>query len=97
MVFNWSDGKNEELKKSRNISFEDIVIAIENGEVLDVLENPSPKYKNQIIIVVYLENYAYAVPAIRTDKEFFLKTIFPSRKFTEKYLTDKNIKLKNNK
>lgn len=92
MVFNWDNDKNEWLKKTRNISFEDVIIAVENGEILDVLENTSIKYKNQVVIVVNYENYAYAVPAVRTKDEFFLKTIFPSRK-----LTNKNIKGKNEK
>jgi len=89
MVFNWNDEKNEYLKSVRNISFEEIVIAIENDQVLDILENPSKKYKNQIIIVVNFENYAYAVPALETQTEYFLKTIYPSRKLTDKYLKTK--------
>ncbi|MCI0449429.1 MAG: toxin [Chlorobi bacterium] len=89
MVFNWNDEKNEFLKKTRNIGFEEIVVSIEEGGVLDVLENPSPQYRNQIIIIVNHENYAYAVPAVKTDREFFLKTIFPSRKYTNKYLKNK--------
>jgi len=86
MVFNWDNDKNEKLKKTRNISFEDMVIAIEKGDMLDILENPAKKYKNQIVIIVNFENYAYAVPAVKTEKEYFLKTIFPSRKYTHKYL-----------
>jgi len=89
MVFNWDNEKNDKLKKTRNICFEDMVIAIEKGNILDILENPSKKYKYQIIIVVNFENYAYAVPAIKTEEEYFLKTIFPSRKYTNKYLKDK--------
>ncbi len=87
MVFNWDDEKNEKLKKTRSISFEEIVIAIENGDILDILENPHPRYKDQIIIVVNHENYAYCVPAVKNGDELFLKTIFPSRKFTRKYLS----------
>ena len=87
MVFNWNDEKNEHLKKTRNISFEKIVIAIENDEILDVLENKSPQYKDQIIIVVNIEDYAYAVPTVIKENEYFLKTIFPSRKYTEIYLS----------
>jgi len=86
MVFNWSNEKNIELKKTRNISFEEIVISIENSDILDVLINSSPKYKNQIVIIVKYEDYAYVVPAIKTGDEYFLKTIFPSRKYTNKYL-----------
>jgi len=86
MVFNWDDKKNDWLKKNRNISFEQIVILIENGDILDVLVNPSKLYKGQILIIVNCNNYAYVVPAVKTEKEYFLKTIFPSRKLTMKYL-----------
>lgn len=89
MVFNWDNKKNDWLKKNRNIGFEQIVISIENGDILDVLENPSKLYKGQILIIVNYNNYAYVVPAVKTDKEYFLKTIFPSRKFTIKYLHTK--------
>jgi uncharacterized DUF497 family protein len=88
MIFDWNDEKNEFLKKTRNICFEDIVIAIENGNLLDVLDNPSVQYKNQIVLVVNFEDYAYVVPAVKTKDEYFLKTIFPSRKFTNKYLKE---------
>ena len=30
--------------------------------------------------------YAYLVPYVETDEEIFLKTVYPSRKFTEIYL-----------
>jgi uncharacterized DUF497 family protein len=86
MVFNWDDDKNEILKKTRGISFEDVIIAIENDEVLDIIENSSRKYKNQIIIIFKYQDYAYAVPAVKREHEFFLKTIFPSRKYTALYL-----------
>lgn len=89
MVFNWNDEKNSFLKKTRNISFEEIVVAIENGEILDVLENSGRDHKNQILIIVNVEDYAYVVPAVKTEKEYFLKTIFPNRKFTNKYLQNK--------
>ncbi|KXK48627.1 MAG: hypothetical protein UZ05_CHB002002027 [Chlorobi bacterium OLB5] len=86
MRFNWNNEKNEKLKKTRGISFEDIVIAAENGNILDILENKSKEYKNQVILAVKFKNYIYAVPTVITENEFFLKTIFPSRKLTAKYL-----------
>jgi uncharacterized DUF497 family protein len=86
MVFNWNEEKNNQLKRTRNISFEQAVIAIENDDILDILENPGKKYRNQIIIVIELDNYAYAVPAVKRAQEYFFKTIFPSRKLTQKYL-----------
>jgi hypothetical protein len=85
--FDWNDEKNEDLKKSRNISFEIIVIQIEMGGLLDVLEHPNrQRYKNQKIFVVEYENYAYLVPFVEEEDKIFLKTIIPSRKATKRYL-----------
>jgi hypothetical protein len=88
MIFNWDEKKNDQLKKTRNISFEQVIIEIENNEVLDVLINPRIQYKNQILIVVNHNDYVYAIPAVIGEEEVFLKTIFPSRKYTNKYIRD---------
>jgi hypothetical protein len=75
------------LKKERQISFEDVVFYIEQGFLLDVLENPNQeKYKGQKIFVVQIDDYAYLVPFIEDERVIFLKTIIPSRKATRKYL-----------
>jgi len=43
--------KNEILKDTRNISFEDVILALENGYLLDDIEHPNKeKYPNQNII-----------------------------------------------
>jgi hypothetical protein len=89
VIFNWDEKKNNQLKKTRNISFEQIIIDIENGEILDVLVNPSVQYKNQILIVVNHNDYAYVIPSVIGEEEIFLKTIFPSRKYTNKYIRDR--------
>lgn len=36
--------------------------------------------------VMAIDNYAYIVPFVDNDDEIFLKTIFPSRKYTKIYL-----------
>lgn len=85
--FSWNEEKNELLKNEREISFEDIVLFIEIGFLLDVLEHPNQgKYKGQKMFVVQIDDYVYLVPFVEDDKEIFLKTIIPSRKATKKYL-----------
>ena len=85
--FNWNYEKNEKLKETRGVSFEEAVLAIEQGDLLDVLEHPNKnKYKNQNMFVVKIYNYAWLVPFVETENEVFLKTIIPSRKATKKYL-----------
>ncbi len=82
----WDQNKNESLKNQRGISFEEIVVGIENHQVLAIIENPSRKYKNQKVYIVVLNNYIYYVPFIKSEEGIFLKSIIPSRKLTKKYL-----------
>lgn len=85
--FLWSDAKNIQLKAERNISFEEVVIHIEKGFLLDIVEHPNQeKYSGQKIFIVNINNYAYLIPFMETDQEVFLITIIPSRKATQKYL-----------
>ena len=85
--FSWNEEKNELLLAERDVSFEDIVLYIEKGFLLDVLEHPNPeKYPGQKIFVVQVEEYVYLVPFVEDEKEIFLKTIIPSRKATKRYL-----------
>jgi len=85
--FSWNEEKNELLQTQRDVSFEDIVLYIEKGFLLDVLEHPNPeKYPGQKIFVVQVEEYVYLVPFVEDEKEIFLKTIIPSRKATKRYL-----------
>ena len=80
---NWSLEKNELLKAERGISFEEIALLIESGNILGVEENPG--YPNQKIYVLEIENYAYIVPFVESENEIILKTAFPSRKYTKRY------------
>ena len=85
--FIWNSEKNEQLKKERDISFEQIVIQIEEGKLHDILEHPNQqKYKDQRIFVVELNEYIHLVPFVEDENYVFLKTIIPSRKATKKYL-----------
>lgn len=87
MAFNWNEEKNENLKKERGISFERIVVSIEEGHLIDVLEHPNTeKYKNQIVLIVEVDGYAICVPTVvEQNGDFFMKTLFPSRKYTKQY------------
>ena len=85
--FRWNHDKNEQLKTERNISFEEVVLAIEVGGLLDVLRHSNPgRYPKQRVFVVAIEQYAYLVPFVEEADYYFLKTIIPSRKATRDYL-----------
>ncbi|MCP5515468.1 MAG: DUF4258 domain-containing protein [Spirochaetales bacterium] len=85
-LFDWDENKNRELRKTRNISFEDVLFLIEKGDIMDIVENPNQeKYPRQKYFILELNNYIYYVPFAEDDEKIFLKTIIPSRKYTKKY------------
>ncbi len=90
--YEFSAEKNQKLIDERGISFEEIIAAIGDGAVLDVLPHKnSEKYPNQEVYVINMSNYVYTVPFVRKDKNtIFLKTIFPHRKLTKQYLKGGN-------
>ena len=88
--FRWSSDKNERLKAVRDISFEEIVLAIEEGGLKDLLVHPNQRrYAGQVVLVVAYRDYVYFVPSVEESTHYFLKTIIPSRKATRDYLGGK--------
>jgi uncharacterized DUF497 family protein len=85
-TYRWSEKKNEQLKQSRGISFEEVVLAFESGGLLDVLTHQdSRRYPNQKVFVVAVMEYVYLVPHVEEGDHVFLKTVIPSRKATRDY------------
>jgi uncharacterized DUF497 family protein len=81
--FRWDPEKNDALKSARGLSFESIVVAVESGGLLDIVNHPNQaKYPKQRVLVVAIDNYAYLVPFVEEDEHYFLKTVIPSRKAT---------------
>lgn len=90
-TFRWNHEKNEQLKVEREVSFEEIVLALEGDGLLDILQHANEsKYPNQCILVVELDGYIYLVPFVEEADYYFLKTIIPSRKATRDYLAGGN-------
>jgi hypothetical protein len=94
----YSEEKNQLLKVTRRLSFEEVRDAIERGKLLADISHPSRKYPHQRLYVVEINHYACAVPYVinREKKEVFLKTAYRSRVLTKYYLRggkdDKQIK-----
>ncbi|MBF8283898.1 MAG: hypothetical protein HW378_2813 [Anaerolineales bacterium] len=85
--FRWDPEKNERLKVARGISFEEIVLAVEEDGLRDVLVHPNQRrYPGQVVLVVGCREYVYLVPSVEEDTYYFLKTIIPSRKATRDYM-----------
>lgn len=92
LYFDWSEEKNQKLKEEREISFEEIVEAIEMGDLLDIVETPNQeKHRGQKMFVIKISDYVYLVPFVEDEQKVFLKTIFPSRKATKKYLKERGV------
>ncbi len=93
MTYNWSEEKNRQLRKQRLISFEEIVLCIQEGKIVTVLEHPNrEKYPNQQLYLIDYRKQIYVVPFVINKEEevIFLKTIYPSRHYTKKYLERNN-------
>lgn len=89
--YRWNKEKNERLKIERGVSFEQITMHIERGDVLDIVAHPNQeKYPNQQLLVVEINDYVYLVSFVENENGKFLKTIIPSRKATRVYLGGKN-------
>lgn len=88
--FDWNREKSILLKKKRGVSFEELVnAAIEDG-LLDIIDHPNKeKFSNQQVFVIEFDNYIYLIPFVEDEEKYFLKTLYPSRKMTKKYLTER--------
>lgn len=85
--YQWNADKSAQLKAERGISFEQVVMHVEGGDLLDVYEHPDQgRYPGQQVLVVRVGSYAYLVPFVESAEGRFLKTVIPSRKATRQYL-----------
>ena len=80
----WSAEKNEQLKLLRRVTFEELI----NSRFIGI-EDHSRKVHQKLILFEY-KKYVWIVPYVESEKGFFLKTAFPSRKHTKKYLGGKS-------
>ncbi len=87
MIFDFDPEKNKLLKEARDISFEEVIEEIENGDnVLDMISHSNTlKYPNQFIFIIRMKWYIYSVPFVKDNNRIFLKTIFPDRRLLKKY------------
>lgn len=86
----FNEEKNQLLGATRGITFEEIVDSIRVGGLLADIAHPSKQRPSQRVYVVKVKDYVYAVPYVISTqkKEIFLKTIYPSRALTKKYIQE---------
>ena len=86
-VIEWSEEKNQKLKQTRRVSFEEMAERINSEAMIDRIDHPNQKkYPGQEMFVVKFNNYIYLIPFVEDAYKYFLKTIIPNRKATKKYL-----------
>ncbi len=76
----WSLLKSERLKKTRGVSFEDIL------QARLVAVKRHPKRLHQSVMLFEHKRYIWIVPFVEDESgDFFLKTLYPSRQLTKIY------------
>ena len=87
MDITWDETKNEWLKSTRSVSFEQIAGMLLDEQYLDIVENPTRP--DQLYFVMIIQSYTWLVPfVIDMDSRIVLKTAFPSRKHHRLYGED---------
>ena len=80
----WNPEKNKTLWETRKVCFEMVLDKIRELDFQGPEENPARKEQYRIIVI--LNDYPHVVPLIIDDSgNWFLKTIFPSRKEKERF------------
>src|SRR5688500_16348053 len=86
-TYYFSAVKNKKLIVERGIRFEEIIAAIDEGRVLDiVVRHNEDKYASQKMYIADVGDYVYLVRFIEEDDgKIILKTVIPSRKAKKQY------------
>lgn len=86
----FNQDKNTKLKLTRGIGFDEVAKIIKKNEIQAVIDNPNKKkYQNQKLFLIKIENSVIVVPFVEEKDYIFLKTVYPSQKYTKKYLAKK--------
>ncbi len=79
-AFLWSYEKNEWLKAHRGVSFDELT----NSRFIGIERHD--RRLHQKLMIFEFKQYVWVVPFVEDAKYYFLKTAFPCRKHTKKYL-----------
>ena len=72
----WNLLKSERLKRTRGASFEELI----RSKLVAVKRHPSRTHEQMLLFEH--KGYLWVVPFVETGEGMFLKTLFPSRKYT---------------
>lgn len=77
--FRWNALKNKFIKQQRGASFEEIIAS----KFITAIDHP--KRLNQIVLLFEYKEYIWFVACVEHSDYFFIKTAFPSSKYTQQY------------
>lgn len=77
----WNPVKSARLKRVRGVSFEEL---LEHGRFIEVRQHPT--HALQSITLFEYQGYVWVVPYVIDGERRFLKTLYPSRKYTRLFL-----------
>lgn len=80
MNIKYDEEKDILLRKTRNVSFEDVKDALENGNFY-IKPNLKAWRTHQQMIIFLHNNYPHCCPFVSENWNFFLKTIYPAREY----------------
>lgn len=75
----WNPLKSERLKRTRGVSFEEILLS----KFIGMKDHHA--HVHQKIMLFEYKGYVWLVPFVETNGVIFLKTLYPSRKYTKLY------------
>lgn len=75
----WNLLKSERLKRTRGASFEELI----QSKLIAVKRHPKKPHQNMLLFE--RRGYIWVVPYVESGDEVFLKTLYPSRKYTKLY------------
>jgi len=77
--FKWDESKNKKINEERGASFEEII----KSKLVGVVKHPT-REKQRFLLFEHKE-YVWVVPCVVEEDHLFIKTMFPSRKYTKKH------------
>jgi hypothetical protein len=75
----WDPLKSKRLKKTRGLSFEELL------EERYITTKKHPKRENQLMMLYERKGYIWVIPYVNHGDAVFLKTLYQSRYWTKKY------------
>ena len=85
----WDETQNATRRKARGVVFEDIAFHLERGDILDILEHPSPdRCSGRRVFVVQHYDEVFLVPFVENERNVLLKTVIRGPKAANQHVDE---------